>query len=107
MPSMDELESRAWRGLIRVIELLPPALDAQMQRDSDITHFEFMVLAMLRFALDSTLRMTTFAQGTNASLARPFHICSRLEGRGLAEQFVCPADRHDSPRSSRRLTARA
>ncbi|HCN38711.1 MAG TPA: hypothetical protein DIS77_00165 [Rothia sp.] len=99
MPSMDELDSRAWRGLIRVIELLPPALDAQMQRDSDITHSEFMVL--------STLRMTALAQGTNASLARPFHICSRLEGRGLAEQFVCPADRHDSPRSSRRLTARA
>lgn len=93
MPSMDELESRAWRGLIRVIELLPPALDAQMQRDSDLTHFEFMVLSMLRFAPDSTLRMTALAQGTNASLARLSHVCSRLEGRGLVERFACPADR--------------
>ncbi|MEX3632321.1 hypothetical protein [Rothia sp. LK2492] len=78
MPSMDELESWAWRGLIRVIELLPPALDAQMQRDSDITHFEFMVLAILR--------MTTLAQGTNASLARLSHVCSRLEEHVTALQ---------------------
>ncbi|WP_346924324.1 hypothetical protein [Rothia sp. (in: high G+C Gram-positive bacteria)] len=83
---MDELESRAWRGLIRVIELLPPALDAQMQRDSDLTHFEFMVLSMLRFAPDSTLRMTALAQGTNASLARLSHVCSRLEEHVTALQ---------------------
>lgn len=78
MPSMDELESRTWRGLIRVIELLPPALDAQMQRDSDLTHFEFMVLAILR--------MTTLAQCANTSLARLSHVCSRLEEHVTALQ---------------------
>ncbi|WP_448256127.1 MarR family winged helix-turn-helix transcriptional regulator [Microbacterium aurum] len=90
---MDETESRAWLGLVRVIELLPPALDAQLQRDSGFTHFEFMVLSMLQFAPDSTLRMTALAQGTNAALGRLSHVCSRLERRGLVERFPCAADK--------------
>ncbi|NKF33423.1 MarR family transcriptional regulator, partial [Pseudomonas sp. BGM005] len=34
VPRMDERESRAWLGLITVAQLLPAALDSQLQRDS-------------------------------------------------------------------------
>lgn len=92
-PGMDDAESRAWIGLMRVVQLLPVALDAQLQRDSGMTHFEFMVLSMLRFAPDHTLRMTSLARDTNATLPRLSHVCSRLEARGLVSRATCPTDR--------------
>jgi DNA-binding MarR family transcriptional regulator len=93
VPGMDEAESRAWLGLMRVAELLPAALDAQLQRDSDLTHFEFMVLSMLRFAPDGMLRMTELARDTNATLPRLSHVVSRLETRGLVRRAPDAADR--------------
>lgn len=90
---MDEQESAAWLGLVSVLELLPSALDAQLQRDAGITHFEFVVLSILRFAPDSTLRMKQLAAATNASLPRLSHVVSRLEARSLVERLPCPEDR--------------
>ena len=40
-------EQVAWRRLIAVTTLLPYELDAQLQRDAELTHFEYWVLAML------------------------------------------------------------
>ncbi|UBH05846.1 MarR family transcriptional regulator [Leucobacter sp. Psy1] len=93
VPRMTEDESAAWLGLIGVTQLLPAALDARLQRKSSMTHFEFMVLTMLRFAPDSTLRMTALAEATNATLPRLSHVCARLEKRGLIERSPCPEDR--------------
>lgn len=93
VPRMSEPESEAWLGLLRVVELLPAALDAQLQREGGMTHFEFMTLSMLRFAPESTLRMTALARSTNATLPRLSHVCARLERRGLIERFPCPEDR--------------
>jgi DNA-binding MarR family transcriptional regulator len=108
VPGMDERESRAWLGLMRVVQLLPVALDGQLQRDSELTHFEFMVLSMLRFAPDRTLRMTALARETNATLPRLSHVCSRLDGRGLVQRATCPTDRRATnvtltPLGARRL----
>lgn len=93
VPRMDPEESRAWLGLIAVSQLLPAALDAQLQRDAGLTHFEFLVLSVLRFAPESTMRMTALAEATNATLPRLSHVCTRLEKRGLVERFPCPEDR--------------
>lgn len=90
---MDELESRAWVGLVTVSQLLPAALDSQLQRDSQLTHFEFMVLTSLRFAPEHTLRMTQLAEATNSTLARLSHVCSRLEKREIVDRFPHPEDR--------------
>jgi len=108
VPGMDEAESRAWLGLMRVVGLLPAALDAQLQRDSGMTHFEFMVLSMLRFASERTLRMTALARDTNATLPRLSHVCSRLEARGLVGRATCASDRRATnvtltPLGARRL----
>jgi DNA-binding MarR family transcriptional regulator len=93
VPRMDDSESQAWLGLVAVLELLPSALDAQLQRDSGLTHFEFTVLTLLQFAPEHTLRMKRLAAGTNATLPRLSHVVSRLENRGLVERFPCPDDR--------------
>jgi DNA-binding MarR family transcriptional regulator len=75
-----------------VAELLPAALDAQLRRDSGLTHFEYFVLAMLSEAPERTLRMTSLAQRTNATLPRLSHVVRRLEERDLVERFPCPED---------------
>ena len=93
VPRMDPRESRAWLGLIGVVERLPTALDAQLQRDSGLTHFEYMVLTALRHAPEATLRMTGLARQTNATLPRLSHVCTRMESRALVERFPCPSDR--------------
>jgi DNA-binding MarR family transcriptional regulator len=90
---MDELESAAWLRLVRMLELVPPSLDAQLQRDADLTHFEFMVLSLLRFAADQTMQAKDLAASTNATLPRLSHVVSRLEQRGLVERVPCPTDR--------------
>jgi DNA-binding MarR family transcriptional regulator len=89
---LDDGERAAWLRLIAVAELLPAALDAQLRRDAGLTHFEYFVLAMLSEARERTLRMTSLAQRTNATLPRLSHVVRRLEERGLVERFPCPED---------------
>ena len=67
---LDDDEQKAFLGLVAVAELLPGALDAQLRRDSGLTHFEYLVLAMLSESPERTLRMTSLAQRTNATLTR-------------------------------------
>lgn len=86
-------ELNAWVRLVAVVELLPGVLDTQLRRDADLAHFEYFTLAMLSEAPARTLRMTTLAQTTNATLARLSHVVQRLEKRGLVERFPCPDDR--------------
>lgn len=90
---LDEDEMAAWLRLVAVVELLPGVLDSQLRAESDLTHYEYFVLAMLSQAPERTLRMTALGQRTNATLPRLSHVVSRLEGRGLLERFPCPEDR--------------
>ncbi len=92
-PRMNAQESAAWVGLVTVSQLLPAALDAQLQRDSRMTHFEFSVLTALRFAPESTLRMTALAEATASTLPRLSHVCSRLQKRGLVDRSPGVEDR--------------
>ena len=89
---LSEDERAAWLRLIAVVELLPPLLDSQLRTDSGLTHFEYFVLAMLSEAPERTLRMTSLAQRTNATLPRLSHVVRRLEDRGLVDRFPCPED---------------
>lgn len=87
----DELV--AWVRFVAVLQLFPPALDAQLERDADLTHFEYFTLAMLSEAPNRTLRMTVLAGHTNATLARLSRVVSNLEARGFAQRMPCPEDR--------------
>jgi len=83
----------AWKKLIAVVELLPGALESQLRRDADLSHFEYFTMAMLSEAPEHTLRMTALASLTNSTLARLSHVVSRLEGRGFVRRQPCANDR--------------
>jgi DNA-binding MarR family transcriptional regulator len=99
---LDEDELAAWVRLAAVVELLPGVLDSQLRRDAELMHFEYFVLAMLSEAPRRTLRMTSLAALTNATLPRLSHVVRRLEDRGLVERFPCP---EDARATNARLTA--
>jgi len=79
---LTEDELAAWLPLAGVMLRLGPALDSQLQRDSDLTHFDYLCLAMLSEQPDWTTSMSTLAGRTNASLSRLSHVVSKLERRG-------------------------
>src|SRR3712207_83455 len=80
----DELAS--WLPLAGVMFRLGTVLDSQLQRDSDLTHFDYLCLAMLSEHDDWTTSMSELAGRTNASLSRLSHVVSKLEGRGLVSR---------------------
>ncbi|WP_034608663.1 MarR family winged helix-turn-helix transcriptional regulator [Cellulomonas sp. URHD0024] len=90
---LTDQQLHAWKQLAAVVELLPGALETQLKRDSDLSHFEYFTLAMLSEAPEHTLRMTALAARTNATLARLSHVVSRLAQRGLVQRVPCPTDR--------------
>jgi DNA-binding MarR family transcriptional regulator len=79
---LDEEQQRTWRAWLSVSELLPRALDAQLQRDAAIGHAAYVVLAMLSEAPDRSRRMSDLARRSNQSQSRLSHTVSRLEERG-------------------------
>lgn len=90
---LDAEERAAWLSLAGVVTLLPAALDAQLQRDAGLSHFEYMVLAMLSERPTRTARMSELAALANGSLSRLSHVARRLEEQGLLTRAACPEDR--------------
>jgi DNA-binding MarR family transcriptional regulator len=86
----DDLET--WAGLATLLEWLPAALDAQLLRDSELTHFEYGVLYALASAPDQTLRMSVLAGFANSSLSRLSRAVTRLESRSWVTRRPDPAD---------------
>ena len=86
-------ERSSWLALTGLLTKLPGALDAQLARDSGLSFFEYMVLAMLAEQPEETLRMTALADLTNGSLSRLSHVVQRLEGQGLVRRETCAQDR--------------
>lgn len=86
-------EQEAWRSLVALVTRLPAALDTQLQRDSELTHFEYFVLAVLSESPDRRLRLSELAYQANASLSRLSHVVTRLEKRGWARRESVPGTR--------------
>ncbi|MDQ1665839.1 MAG: hypothetical protein QOH75_1870 [Actinomycetota bacterium] len=83
---LDDGEQRAWRAFLGMTELLPSALDQQLQRESEMTHSSYIVLAMLSEAPGRSLRMSELAARAHSSPSRLSHTVSRLEKRGLVRR---------------------
>ena len=79
---LDEQQQRTWRTWLTVSELLPRALDGQLQRDAGISHAGYIVLAMLSESSTRSRRMSDLARRANQSQSRLSHTVSRLEERG-------------------------
>ena len=81
-----------WAALATVLEWLPPALDAPLVHDFELTHFEYGILFALADAPDRALRMSALASFANSSLSRLSRAASRLEGRGWIQRTRDPSD---------------
>ena len=90
---LDERERKAWHGLIAATVLLDSALDRQLQRDQQLSHAHYMIMAMLSEAPSRTLHMSRLATLTHSSQSRLSHAVARLEEDGRVVRSRCPPNR--------------
>lgn len=86
----DELET--WSAVATLLEWLPAALDAQLQADSGISHFEFGILFALSEAEERSLRMSVLAGYANSTLSRLSRAVARLERKLWVRRALDPGD---------------
>ena len=79
---LDAEEQQTWRQLSTMILRLQPVLNAQLQREFGISHFEYLIMACLSERPGSMLRMSVLATITGSSLPRLSQAVGRLEKRG-------------------------
>ena len=89
---LDDVERDAWLRFAPMLLLLPLELDRQLQRDSDMSLFEYHVLAGLSEAQDRTLRMSTLATWAGGQLPRLSQVAARMEARGWLARRPDPDD---------------
>lgn len=89
-PWLDERQQRAWRATAGMLIRLPAALDAQLQRDQGLSHFEYAVLSLLSEREDRTMQLSEIAQLSTSSLSRLSHVVGRLEDRGWLTRSRLP-----------------
>jgi len=85
-------EQQIWIALASVLIRLPGALDAQLQRDAGLSHFEYQVLSGLSMSPERTLRMSQLAAFAEGSLPRLSQVVARLERRGWVRRKPDPTD---------------
>ena len=90
---LDDVEMQAWLRVLRLVMLLPGALDRQLRRDAGLAHASYMILATLSDAPDTALRMSELARSTATSASRLSHAVAALEQRGWVARRPCPQDR--------------
>lgn len=91
-PWLTPAELASWMAVARLITRLPWALDAQLQRDADLSMIEYLTMAALADEPDRTLRMSVLAEHASSSLSRLSHLVKRLESRGYVRREPDPAD---------------
>jgi DNA-binding MarR family transcriptional regulator len=87
----DQLQ--AWQALIVLTQLLPGALDRQLQSDAGLAHSDYAVLATLEAAPGRRLRMSVLAQMMDYSLSRLSHAMTRIEKAEWVRREPCPSDK--------------
>ena len=89
---LTDEEQQAWRRLVTVLFKVPAALEAQLQRDSGLTHMGYLVMLTLSERDDRRLAMSKLAAKATASLSRLSHVVARLESQGWVYRERDPED---------------
>jgi DNA-binding MarR family transcriptional regulator len=85
-------EQQTWLAVGAMVTWLPTAIDAQLQHDAGISHFEYQVMAMLSMSPQRTRRMKEVAALANGSLTRLSRTVDRLDERGWVTRRPDPED---------------
>lgn len=89
---LSQEEQRAWESIATLLFRLPGPLENQLQHDSGLTLFEYMVLSYLSMSPGRTARMSALARLTNSSLSRLSNVVTRCERRGWITRSTDPDD---------------
>jgi DNA-binding MarR family transcriptional regulator len=90
---LDDVESRAWRGLLGAHRRLLQRLDAELQATQGLSVSDYGVLVELSEAEGGAMRMSDLAE---RMLLSPSGLTRRLDSMveaGLVERARCPTDR--------------
>jgi DNA-binding MarR family transcriptional regulator len=79
---LDDDQQRAWRLYQAMNTMLGAALDRQLQRDAEMPHGYYTLLAILSNRPGSRSRITELARRTFTSQSRTSHAVVALERRG-------------------------
>ncbi|NEK56764.1 MarR family transcriptional regulator [Geodermatophilus sabuli] len=90
---LTEDETAAWLPLLRVVQLLPQAMDRQLRQEAGIGHTYYQVLAILSAQPEQTLSMGELARLAATSASRLSHAVAALEERGWVTRRPCPTNR--------------
>ncbi len=93
---LSPAEVEAWFALSAIMLKLPGLLDQQLQRESDLTFFEYVVLAALAERTPPRLRMSQLSILTSGSLSRLSHVAKRLELKGYIVRKPDSLDRRST-----------
>lgn len=90
---LDPRERQLWLRTHAALMLIPDAVEFQLQRDANMSLFEYYALAMLSEAPERCAQMSQLAMLTNGSLSRLSHAVKRLEKRGWVERRTAAHDK--------------
>ena len=93
---LDETETRAWRGYLRMRTMLDAELARELNRDSGLSTADYEVLVHLSEFAGHRLRMNELGARMLWSKSRLSHQVGRMEQRGLVVRENCPSDARGS-----------
>jgi DNA-binding MarR family transcriptional regulator len=85
-------EEAVIRAFARVMQVMPRALHAALEREQRMSLSEYTVLRMLSEQPDRRLRMSELAAACDMSLSRMTRLVSKLESAGLLLRVPCESD---------------
>ena len=89
---LDDEEARAWRGFLRMHQLLRAELERELARETGLSLADYEVLVNLSEADGQRLRMWALADALRWSRSRLSHQVARMQDRGLLSREECPTD---------------
>jgi DNA-binding MarR family transcriptional regulator len=90
--TLDDLELRAWRGMLQVHAAVTRELDTQMHAEHDLSVSAYEVLMFLADADSHRLRMSDIADRVLLSRSGLTRLVDRLVSLGLVQRNPCADD---------------
>ncbi|MFF0834792.1 MULTISPECIES: MarR family winged helix-turn-helix transcriptional regulator [unclassified Streptomyces] len=89
---LTPVEERAWRGLLRMHDLLVSQAGRSMQSSFGLSATDYKVLAELTRSADDRLRVLELAKVLGWEKSRVSHHIARMAKRGLVDREECADD---------------
>ncbi|MDQ3353363.1 MAG: MarR family transcriptional regulator [Actinomycetota bacterium] len=89
---LDDDEARAWRGFLRMHQVLRAVLEGELTRATGLSLPDYEVLVALSEVDGRRLRMGALAERLTWTPSRLSHQLTRMQDRGLVRREDCPTD---------------